>query len=233
MSDTLGYRRVFGLIVPDFNVAVQSELDMLRPADVSNQTARFALDATVLENVVAAAERLTPCHPSALLVGLSTEMFPGGLDLLRQGADDVAAKTGLPVYTASHATQVALRAMGIRTISIVTPFDADGNTHVRAAFEAADFSVVGIEGLECASFDVIAQTKIDAVQRAFASADRPEAEAIVHVGTGLPLVRLIDDLERNLAKPVIACNAAMYWQALRETGVDDEIVGYGRLLAEH
>ncbi len=233
MSDTLGYRRVFGVIVPDFNVAVQPELDMLRPVDVSNQTARFALDATVLENVVAAAARLTPCHPSALLIGLSTEMFPGGLDLLRQGADDVATKTGLPVFTSSHATHAALRAVGARAVGIVTPFDADGNAHVRAAFEAADFNVVGIEGLDCASFDVIAQTKTDDVRRAFASANRPEAEAIVHVGTGLPLVRLIDELEHTHAKPVIGCNVAMYWQALRQSGVDDKIAGYGRLLAEY
>lgn len=233
MSDTLGYRRVFGVLVPDFNATVQPELDTLRPPDVGNQTARFALDATVLENVVAAAQRLTPCHPNALLIGLSTEMFPGGLELLRQGADDVAEKTGLPVFTASHATQVALGAIGARKIGIVTPFDAHGNAHVRAAFEASGFTVVAIEGLDCPSFDVIARTKTNDVRRAFATADRPEVEALVHVGTGLPLVRVIDELERTLAKPVIACNAAMYWQALRETGVDDRIEGYGRLLAAH
>lgn len=233
MSETLGYRRVFGVLVPDFNSAVQPELDALRPADVSNQTARFALDATVLENVVAAAERLTPCHPHALLIGMSTEMFPGGLDLLRQGADDVAVKTGLPVFTASHATQAALRAIGARKIGIVTPFDSDGNEHVRAAFEASDFTVVAIEGLNCPTFDTIAQTKTADVQRAFATADRPEVEALVHVGSGLPLVRLINELERTLAKPVIACNAAMYWQALRETGVTDKIEGYGCLLAAY
>jgi maleate isomerase len=51
------------------------------------------------------------------------------------------------------------------------------------------------------------------------------------VGTGLPVVHLIDELEGNFDKPVVACNAALYWQALRETGIADPIRGFGRLLA--
>ncbi len=49
----------------------------------------------------------------------------------------------------------------------------------------------------------------------------------------LPVVHLVDELENALGKPVIACNAASYWQALREMGIDDKIHGFGRLLAEY
>ena len=38
-----------GVLVPWFNTAVQPELEALRPVGVSNQTARFALDAKVVE----------------------------------------------------------------------------------------------------------------------------------------------------------------------------------------
>jgi maleate isomerase len=43
----------------------------------------------------------------------------------------------------------------------------------------------------------------------------------------------IEALERAHGKPVITCNAALYWQALRALGVADPITGFGRLLAEH
>ena len=34
-------------------------------------------------------------------------------------------------------------------------------------------------------------------------------------------------------KPVIAINAATYWHALRATGLDDRMQGFGRLLSHH
>ena len=44
---------------------------------------------------------------------------------------------------------------------------------------------------------------------------------------------LIEELEAELGRPIVACNAAVYWQALRAAGIDDRFAGYGRLLADH
>lgn len=66
--------------------------------------------------------------------------------------------------------------------------------------------------------------------RAVAEAD---CDAILQVGTALPVVAMIADLEAELGKPIVACNAAVYWQALRGIGIVDPVPGYGRLLAEH
>jgi maleate isomerase len=231
MPDTLSPRKILGVLVPYFNTVVQPELDDLRPAGVSNQTARFTLDAAVVQNIREAAEKLTACGPEALLIGLSTEAFPNGLALLAQGAGELHEGTGLPVFTASHATHAALRHLGATRVGVVTPFDAGANEHVRAALESAGFVVTGIQGLACPSPDRIPHAKLSDLRRAFAEADSAAAEALVHVGTGLPVVHLIDELEGNFDKPVVACNAALYWQALRETGIADPIRGFGRLLA--
>jgi maleate isomerase len=232
MADTLAHRKIIGVLVPYFNTVVEPELADLRPTGVSNQTARFELDADVVRNVTEAAEKLVTCRPEALLIGLSAEFFPGGLALLQQSAEDLGRITQLPVYTASHATHAALRHLGARRIGIVTPFDAEGNSHVRAAFEEHGFDVVSIGGLACPAFDQIALTPLNDIRAMFRTVSRPEAEALVHVGTGLPVLHLIDELERDLAKPVVACNAAVYWQALRELGISDRVCGFGRLLAQ-
>jgi maleate isomerase len=231
MPNTLAPRGLFCVLVPWFNTVVEPELADLRPAGVTNQTARFGFDAAVLENVASAAEHILPCQPAALLIGLSTEPYPGGLDLARQGADEVARRTHRPVFTASHATQAALRALGATRIAVVTPFDDAANAHVRDAFEADGFTVVGAVGLACPDLATIGHTAPDVVRRAFREADRRDAEVVVQVGTGLPVVHLVTELEQALAKPVVACNAALYWQALRETGIDDAVAGFGRLLA--
>jgi maleate isomerase len=231
MPNTLAPRALFGVLVPWFNSVVEPELADLRPAGVSNQTARFALDATVLENVTNAAERLMPCAPAAFLIGLSTEPYPGGVDLVRQGAASLGERVGRPVFTATHAVHAALRALGATRIAVVTPFDDAANAHVRDAFHAHGVTVVHAVGLACPNLETIGHTPPDDIRQAFREADRPEAEVVVQIGTGLPVLHLVAELEETLAKPVVTCNAALYWQALRETGIDDPIAGFGRLLA--
>jgi len=230
VTDTIAHRRLIGVLVPAFNTVVEPELADLRPTGVSNQTARFVLDADVLHNVERAAAALATCRPNALVVGLATESFPGGLAVLRDAADGLASSTGLPVFTASHACHAALRYLGATRIAVVTPFDDAANVHVRTAFEESGFDVVSIVGLACPAIDTIGRTPSDDVRRAFVSADRIEADALVQVGTGLPVLHLIAALERDLAKPVVACNAAVYWETLRSLGIDDPIAGFGRLL---
>jgi maleate isomerase len=41
MPDMLGYRRNFGIVIPSVNTAAQPEFEAMRPAGVTNQTARI------------------------------------------------------------------------------------------------------------------------------------------------------------------------------------------------
>lgn len=47
------------------------------------------------------------------------------------------------------------------------------------------------------------------------------------------MLRLADEAERWLNKPVIAINAATLWHALRTCGFADQMQGFGALLREH
>jgi maleate isomerase len=60
-----------------------------------------------------------------------------------------------------------------------------------------------------------------------------DVEAIVQVGTNLSMVRLADEAERWLDKPVLAINAVTLWHALRINGIPDRMRGFGSLLREH
>lgn len=141
MPDTLSHRKIYGVLIPYLNSVVQPELDSLRPPGVSNQTARFTLDADVLEELGEVATKLAAAGPEALLVGISTESFPGGLALADQGVALLKERSGLPVFSAPHANHAALCALGARRVGVVTPFDEAANEHVRASFEDAGFDV--------------------------------------------------------------------------------------------
>ena len=74
---------------------------------------------------------------------------------------------------------------------------------------------------------------IEDIRRVFLTVAEADCEAIVQVGTALPVVAEIGALERETGRTVVACNAAVYWQTLRAAGIDDRIAGFGRLLSEH
>jgi len=60
--------------------------------------------------------------------------------------------------------------------------------------------------------------------------DRPDADVIVMPGGNWPAMSVVERLERELGKPVLANNAVSLWAALRLLKRNDSIPGYGRLL---
>jgi maleate cis-trans isomerase len=116
---------------------------------------------------------------------------------------------------------------------VVTPFNAEIDRNVCANVEAAGFEVVAIKGTEAPSLPAICETSLDDICRAFRIVAEADCDAILQVGTALPVVALIAGLEEELGRPIVACNAAVYWQTLRAAGISDPVPGYGRLLSEH
>jgi maleate isomerase len=45
-------------------------------------------------------------------------------------------------------------------------------------------------------------------------------------------LEVIEDLERDLGKPVVTSNQAAVWHSLRQLGIKDEIAGYGALMRQ-
>ena len=64
----------------------------------------------------------------------------------------------------------------------------------------------------------------------FAKAHAPaSADAVFFGGSGFRSIGVILALEDDLRRPVMSTNQAAFWYALRRSGVDARVVGYGRL----
>jgi maleate isomerase len=234
MADTLAPRGLIGVMTPAMNSVVQPELELLRPQGVTNQMQRFRLGGDrISEDLLAEAEKLMDCRPMALAIGLTTDAGPGGVAKLAARTRELTERLGIPVCNASAANHAALRALGAAKVAVVTPFDAAVDRNVQANVEEAGFQVVSIKGTEAPSLPAICETHLEDIRRVFLTVAEADCEAILQVGTALPVVAEIAALERETGRPIVACNAAVYWQALRAAGVDDKIAGFGRLLSEH
>jgi len=234
MVDTLAPRAIIGVMTPAMNTVVQPELELLRPAGVTNQMQRFRLGGDkISDDVFEEAEKLMDCNPAALAIGLTTDAGPGGVEKLGVRCSELSQRVGVPVCNASTATQNALKAIGAKKVAVLTPFNAEIDQIVKTNIEAGGFDVVAIKGTEAISLPAICETPLDQIRSVIAELAQVNCDAIAQIGTALPLVGILEELEQNSGRKIVACNAAVYWQTLRAGGVTDAVDGYGYLLREN
>lgn len=249
MSDSLGFRLKLGIIAPSTNTSVQPEMDGMRPYGVTNHFGRLYIPDDPIENdddfsqlmvniratMEDAARSVMTCQPDRLVLGMSSETFWDGVD----GSSRLAARMsevagGTPVTMGADAVRAALSMYGsVRRIAVITPYMPVGDAQVRRFFTECGFEIVGLKGLRCASPVQIAHVSERQLRDAITELNDSSVEAIVQVGTNLAMARLAGIAEFWIDKPVIAINTAIYWHALRESGVQDRVPGFGSLLLEH
>ena len=173
------------------------------------------------------------CEPDYLIMGMSSETFWGGRRGNAAFQRRILDLSGLRVATGASACERALAVLGVRRVGVVTPYPSLIDAQMRGFLEECDCHVIVVHSLKCASAVAIAQQDKATLRRALLDVNRPEVEAIVQFGTNLSMLRLADEAERWLGKPVIAINAATFWHALRENDIPDRLRGFGCLLREH
>ncbi|MCS7001718.1 MAG: arylmalonate decarboxylase [Dehalococcoidia bacterium] len=247
MPDVLGYRAKFGVLGPSTNTIVEPEYYMMAPPGVTLHYGRIyikdqrlgndeqfeALLNQIRESIQQTVREVLTAEPDYLIMGMSAETFWGG----KQGNDEFTARlrawSGLRISTGADACRRALEVFGARRLGVITPYQPVGDSQVRKFFSEVGYDIVALEGLKCPSAVAIAQVTAERLRTAIMNVNRPDVDAIVQVGTNLSMVRLADEAERWLRKPVIAINAATFWHALRENGITDQMKGFGTLLREY
>lgn len=244
MTDSLGWRRKYAVLIPSTNTSVQPELDSMRPAGVTNHISRIKIPNIPLNNnddfnrlisLIAAAQddavdSVMSCEPDHMVLGISAETFWDGLAASRKLKAYLEEKTGLPVAMGSDACSLALDSYGARTIGVVTPYQPVGDENVVRFFEECGYKVKRIKGLRCDSPVSIAHVSEATLEEALQEVNDDGVDALVQVGTNLAMAALAGRVEKKLDKPVLAINTAIYWQALRSAGIQDKISGFGSLL---
>ena len=248
MTDSLGWRMLFGVVAPSTNTSVQPEYDDMRPFGVTNHFSRIAIpdtavhdDASFMEmleniraNTLAAIDPLVGMRPDCVVVGMSAETFwdgPEGAAALEKRIVEQAR--GAPVILGSTAICTALAAYGgIRRIGVITPYTPVADRQVRRFFEESGYEVVHLLGLKSPSPRLIAHESAVTLKRATVAVSE-DVDAVVQCGTNLAFARVAAMAEIWLEKPVIAINTATYWHALRTMGLRDRRDGFGTLLRDH
>ncbi len=248
MSDSLGWRKKFGVLAPSTNTSVQPEFEAMRPRGVTNHFSRIAIPNMVINDnadflrlmdsiratMMDAVDSIMSCEPDYIVMGMSAETFWDGLEGSRELQEKLEKHSGKGVAMGSDACQAALKCYGdIRRIAVITPYMPVGDDNVRRFFTDCGFEVMGLKGLKCSSPVNIAHVSEKTLKDAINELNAPDVQAIVQVGTNLAMARVAGIAEFWIEKPVIAINTATYWWALRQNGMMDKVEGFGSLLLDH
>ncbi len=249
MTDSLGWRRKFGVLAPSTNTSVQPEYDAMRPVGVTNHFSRIVIpDSKVTDDksfmvmmdnirgaLMPALDAVMSCSPDYVVMGMSAETFWDGLKGSSQLQRRMEKRAGVGIAMGSDACRAALRryGRGIRRLGVITPYMPVGDRQVRRFFIECGYEVVNLVGLKCRGPVAIAHVSEKTLRDAILRVNRGKVDAIVQVGTNLAMARVAGLAEFWLDKPVIAINTATYWWALRQNGIRDRAQGWGSLLAEY
>jgi len=77
------------------------------------------------------------------------------------------------------------------------------------------------------------QVPLADIRAALRELDGNDVDALLQAGIALPTIAVAAEAERWLGKPVVAINTASYWDAIRQYGIGDRVLGLGRILEEH
>lgn len=234
MPDRFGPRGVCAVIIPRQNANMQPEYELMRPQGINNQAYRF--DISVHDKVPEAVLKTLPethgCYPDMIIVGNSFEMrnvspkeYAAYHQKLKVLAGDVQ------FTTAADGCLAALRTLGAKRIAVLSPMSEEYSKSVQTFYGNHGFETPYATWLEVKEPKNIIKVTVDQILAAFESDGFQDVDTILHVGSALGIVGMLNELEDKLGRPIVSSNAAAYWYALRKFGIKDTRNDIGRLWA--
>jgi maleate isomerase len=230
----------FGLLTPSSNTVQEPEFSAALPPSVSLHTGRVAYrDITPQEQMRCVLElesesrKLGDAEVDVVVFAATAPTLANGMGYDRELIKRMENASGRPATTAATAFVDALTRLGAKKIAIAAPWSKTMDKPMVAFMQASGFEVVNSEVAGYVASIELGRTGPEAAYALGRRADRPDADAIIMPGGNWPAMSMVEKLERELGKPVLANNAVSLWAGLRLLKRGDGIAGYGVLLREH
>ena len=239
----IGWRAKLGILVPSINYVMEPEFNRMAPEGVSIHAARLKVEgkvyisekealnfyASMAENVEKEAE-LLGCVVDVIGYGCTSGSFVMGMKWNEELIKRIEKAAGVPATTASTAMCEALREVGIRKLTLVTPYPEDVNRLEKKFLEDNGFKVASMKGCGCDVHGLQGEYSPYVAYQLAKEVDVEKADGIFISCTNFRTIEILERLERDTNKPVISSNSATMWKMLKMAGIHEPIVGYGQLL---
>ncbi|KAL3428484.1 hypothetical protein PVAG01_01993 [Phlyctema vagabunda] len=235
--------RKIGFIVPSSNVALEivTSAIIAQLPSVSVHYSRISvthIDAGAAKQFTA--ETLTRCAELIANAPVETVLWNGtseswtgeGYEAGVNIASEIERATGLPSSTTSLAQVEVLKGWGFKKIALATPYIDELHSKLSEYYDSVGIEVVNSVGLGIKINNDIAYVPVERMRQLIREANHPDAECIVIPCTNFPAAILVEEMERELGKPIFDSIIVTLWKALGLIGIKTPIHGWGRLLRQ-
>lgn len=216
-----------GIIMPPPNPTVEPEYYAALPRGIVMHASRFPVQQGDLAqrndgyraSYASCVMSFRPMHIDAFVISCTGSNYLMGKVEDQNTSRRLSELTGVPTMTSSGVIQEALAALGIKALTLISPYpdwltDQSANYWRGSGFRLDEVIQFG-EGADNIAYalddDYVAGKLLEIGPRA------PDS-AILMTGTGMPTIGAISQVQHRFQVPVLSSNLCGVWWLLRQTG---------------
>jgi len=140
------------------------------------------------------------------------------------------AKPGCYVTTPITSALKVFKEMNLKKIALFTPYPESVNKTILEYFNKKDINIVSFSTFNIDLDEDIASVDPKHLLETLIKLDINDADALFVSCTALPVLQIIDKVEKKINKIVLSSNQTLIWDTLRSIGYKFPVEGYGKLL---
>jgi maleate isomerase len=159
--------------------------------------------------------------------GCTSGTVAAGYDVIKKKVN--LAKPEAKVTTPITSAIKALKVLDINKISIFTPYTKTINDSVVNYFKKENITINSLTYFDIDSDLDIGKVDEDYLFEVLSKIDLEDSDALFVSCTALPVLSIIDKLEKKLNKTVLSSNQTLIWDTLKQINYKKKIEDFGTL----
>ncbi len=139
------------------------------------------------------------------------------------------AKPNTKVTTPITSAINALKFLKVNRLSIFTPYTDQINQSVINYFKKENIEISELSFFDIASDIDIGKVDPNHLFEVLIKKDLSKSDALFVSCTALPVLSIINDLEKKLGKLILSSNQTLIWDTLKQINFKNKVEGYGEL----
>ena len=244
-----------GILVAAKNTVVEPEMNKMTPEGVTIHFGRLFMSKSaptkvpeeeytllmrnmfdeLADDVPRETKKLSVIRPKLKVIAYACNSctFYRGIDFERELVRRMeAASDGIPGITEAGAEIEALKELGLKKLCMISPYPEYQQKLAIDFLTKNGFELVSVDTLATPSIEHDWQPPAVVRDQAITACKGLDCDGVYSCCSAVRTIEIIEEVERELGKPMISGNQATMWLMLKKAGFKKPVDGFGTLLRQ-